>query len=251
MVLTKDSTKDAELADSVKDAGLATIAESAMPPDVIWPPSDLYSDEPPLETDIHLRQILLLLSSLEWLWDDRNDFFASGNLTIYFSPDQIKSRDFRGPDFFVALDTERRTRKSWTIWDEGGKYPNVIFEILSSSTATVDRTTKKKLYQDIFRTPEYFWFDPDTLEFAGFILMGGKYEAISANENGYLWSTQLSLYVAVYNDKLRFFTEAGQLVLTPAEAAKEAQQAAAAAEQRNQKLAERLRALGIDPDSAD
>ncbi len=251
MVLTKDSTKDAELADSAKDAGLAAIAESAMPPDVIWPPSDLYSDEPPLETDIHLRQILLLLSSLEWLWDDRNDFFASGNLTIYFSPDQIKSRDFRGPDFFVALDTERRTRKSWTIWDEGGKYPNVIFEILSSSTATVDRTTKKKLYQDIFRTPEYFWFDPDTLEFAGFILMGGKYEAISANENGYLWSTQLSLYVAVYNDKLRFFTEAGQLVLTPAEAAKEAQQAAAAAEQRNQKLAERLRALGIDPDSAD
>ena len=29
--------------------------------DVIFPPSDLYSDEPPVETELHLRQIILLL----------------------------------------------------------------------------------------------------------------------------------------------------------------------------------------------
>ena len=28
--------------------------------DVIFPPSDLYSDEPPVETELHLRQIILL-----------------------------------------------------------------------------------------------------------------------------------------------------------------------------------------------
>lgn len=72
-------------------------------------PTDLYSDEPPLGSDLHLRQILLLLSSLEWLWRDRQDFFASGSLTIYFSPKQLKSRDVRGPDFFVVLGTERRS----------------------------------------------------------------------------------------------------------------------------------------------
>ncbi len=71
-----------------------------LPPEIQIPPCDLESNEPPVESDLHLRQILLLISSLEWLWSDRQDFFASGNLTIYYSPRQIKSQDFRGPDFF-------------------------------------------------------------------------------------------------------------------------------------------------------
>ncbi|MFO5476407.1 MAG: Uma2 family endonuclease, partial [Dolichospermum sp.] len=39
--------------------------------DVIFPPSDLYSDEPTVETELHLRQIILLFKCLEWLWKDR------------------------------------------------------------------------------------------------------------------------------------------------------------------------------------
>ena len=40
---------------------------------ITFPPSDLCSNEPPLESDRHLTQILLLLSSLEWWWRDRPD----------------------------------------------------------------------------------------------------------------------------------------------------------------------------------
>ncbi|MFM5987910.1 MAG: Uma2 family endonuclease, partial [Sphaerospermopsis kisseleviana] len=29
--------------------------------DVIFPPGDLYSDEPPVETELHLEQIMLLI----------------------------------------------------------------------------------------------------------------------------------------------------------------------------------------------
>jgi len=112
--------------------------------DVIFPPGDLYSDEPPVESELHLRQIILLLKCLEWLWRDRNDFYAAGNLTIYYSPNQLKSEFFRGPDFFVVLDTERKTRKSWVVWEEDGKYPNVIVEIMSPSTAETDKYFKKK-----------------------------------------------------------------------------------------------------------
>ena len=215
---------------------------AANPVNIALPPSNLYSNEPPLESDLHLRQILLLLVSLEWLWQDRTDFFASGNLTVYFSPKQIRSQDFRGPDFFLVLDTERRSRKSWTVWEEDGKYPNLIVEILSESTAKVDRTTKKQLYQNTFRTPEYFWFDPNTLEFAGFVLIAGEYEAIPANDAGHLWSRQLSLHLGIQETKLRFFTAEGMLVPTPEEAAREAQQKAT-------RLAERLRSLGVDPDT--
>ncbi len=80
---------------------------------VILSPSDLYSDEPPLETELHLEQIMLLLKCLKWLWRDRTDFYAAGNLTIYYSLNKRKTEDFRGPDFFVVLDAERKTRKSW------------------------------------------------------------------------------------------------------------------------------------------
>ncbi|MGK7889445.1 MAG: Uma2 family endonuclease [Leptolyngbyaceae cyanobacterium] len=219
------------------------------------PPRDLYSDEPTMETDQHLRQMLLLISCLDWLWQDRNDFFASGNLTIYFSPKQIKSQDFRGPDFFVVLDTERRSRKSWVIWEEDGKYPNVIVEILSDSTANADRGTKKEIYQNTFRTPEYFWFDPDTLEFKGFLLVGGRYEPMVPNAVGQCWSQQLELFLGVENNSLRFFTPEGTLVPTPAEAAtqaqqevQQAQQEVQQAQQEAQRLAEKLRELGVDPD---
>ncbi len=47
-----------------------------IPERVIFPKGDLYSDEPPLETELHLRQIILLLQCLDWLWRDRNGFIA-------------------------------------------------------------------------------------------------------------------------------------------------------------------------------
>lgn len=237
---------------------------------VAYLPIDLYSDEPQMESDQHLRQMLLLISCLEMLWQNRNDFYVSGNMTVYYSPKKIKNRDFRGPDFMVALDTERYPRKSWVVWDEEGKYPNVIIEILSDSTANVDRTTKKALYQNTFRTPEYFWIDPHTGEFAGFVLVGGTYQPISPNESGRLWSQQLGLFLGVHNLQLRYFTAEGQIVPTPIEAAQQAQekarqaqetaqqaqetaqqasQSAQQTQQKNDLLSAKLRELGIDPET--
>ena len=229
--------------------------------DVIFPPSDLLSDEPQMETYFHLQQMILLLKCLEWLWRDRNDFFAAGNLTIYYSPRQRKSEDFRGPDFFVVLGVERQPRNSWVVWEEDGKYPNVIVEILSPTTADTDRGLKKQIYQDTFRTPDYFWFDPETLEFKGFHLVEEQYHELQLNENGWLWSQQLGLYLGIHQSQLRFFTAAGQLVPTLEETAEQqgqrAEQERQRAErerqraeqerQRAERLAQKLREMGIDP----
>ncbi|MEA5535160.1 Uma2 family endonuclease [Crocosphaera sp. XPORK-15E] len=229
---------------------------------ITCPPTDLWSDEPPLESDLHLQQIILLLTCLDWLWQEKNDYYASGNLTIYYNEQQLKKRDFCGPDFFLVLDTEKRPRKSWVVWGEGGKYPNVIIEILSDSTANIDRTKKKDLYQNTFRTPEYFWFDPNTLEFKGFILIGGQYQPIDCNEKGYLWSQQLGLYLGIFENQLRYFNPEGELIYTPQESALqerlEKEQEKLAKQQaetqlnlereRAQKLAQKLRELGINPD---
>jgi Uma2 family endonuclease len=251
----------------------------AMMPDA----SQLYSDEPEMESSLHYMQLLLLVTCLEWLWRETEDFFIGANLTIYFSRQQLRNRDFRGPDFFLVKQTQKRPRNAWVVWEEDGKYPNLIIELLSTSTAATDRTLKKDLYQDRFRTPEYFWFSPDTLEFQGFRLMGNRYQEIAPNERGWRWSEELGLYLGVEQAQLRYFTPEGDRVPTPEEAAQQAveraqqaqtqaqqaqtqaqqaqtqaQQAQTQAQQaqtqleherqRAERLAEQLRSLGIDPE---
>jgi Uma2 family endonuclease len=215
--------------------------------EVKFPPRDIWSEEPPLESYAHLQQILILLQCLEWLWQERNDYFAAANLTIYYSPNQKKSEYFRGPDFFVVLGTERRLdRKSWVVWGEGGKYPDVIVEILSPSTAKIDRGEKKQIYQDIFRTPDYFWFDPETLELQGFRLMEGQYQAIEPTDRGWLWSDRLGLFLGIYQQQLRYFNREAELIPTPAEVAKQERQEKVLALQQIEQLKSRLRELGAD-----
>ncbi|MBD2774691.1 Uma2 family endonuclease [Iningainema tapete] len=196
--------------------------------------TQLYSDEPEMESSLHYLQLLLLVTSLEWLWREREDFFVGANLTIYFSRQQLRNREFRGPDFFVVKETEKKPRSSWVVWEEDGRYPDLIIELLSESTANVDRKVKKNLYQNRFRTPEYFWFSPADLEFVGFKLVGNTYQEIVPNAQGWLWSQVLELYLGVLSGKLRYFTSNGDLVPTPEEAAVALQQQAQAAQQQAQ-----------------
>ena len=219
-----------EVINSVDISHLTDI-ESDEPNLDIFPPADIESDEPELESSLHLQQIFLLLSCLELLWQERNDYFAAGNLTIYYKPEQNKATEFRGPDFFVVLGTQKKHRKSWVVYREGGIYPHVIVEILSNSTARVDRTTKKLIYQNTFRTPDYFWFDPENLEFQGFSLLNGKYVELVPNDRGWLWSEQLGLFLGIHEQKLRYFTKSGELALSPEEARVRALAQVAEAEQ--------------------
>ncbi|MEH2209795.1 Uma2 family endonuclease [Nostoc sp.] len=234
-------------------ATVESIADGILEDEVIFPPGDILSDEPPLESDLHREQIDLLIRILKSWWRERQDFYASGNLTIYYSPNQKKSEYFRGPDFFVVLGTQKKDRKSWVVWQEDGKYPNLIVEILSSSTTAIDKGLKKQVYQDTFRTPDYFWFDPVTMELPGFHLVDGKYQEIQVTTDGRLWSQQLELYLGVYEGKLRFFTTENELILSSEELAQQerlrAQQAEERAQQAEQEIArlrEVLRTQGID-----
>jgi Uma2 family endonuclease len=216
------------------------------------PAGTLYSDEPAMETSQHYRQLALLVACLERLWEGRDDYFIGANLTVYFDLDEMRNRNFRGPDLFVVRGGDR---KSWVLWEESGRYPDLIIELLSESTERNDRGPKKGLYQDTFRTPEYFWFSPQTLEFLGFKLAGTVYTEIAPDAEGRRWSGVLGLFLGVQDGKLRYFDREGILIPTPEEAekqerqrAEQAEHRAEQAEHRAERLARHLREQGIDPD---
>jgi Uma2 family endonuclease len=191
-------------------------------------PTDLpYDDGEPLDSEWHRMAIDLLIEAIIWYYRDRPDFFAGGNMFIYFNPDQARNRDYRGPDFFFVWGVDReRLRKYWAVWLENFKYPQVIIELLSPTTAVEDRTTKKTIYEKEFETEEYFLYDPYERKLEGWRLSNGPgnervYEAIAVNERGWMWSEQLELFLGEWEGPfqtrpaiwLRFFDKDGQLVL--------------------------------------
>src|SRR5262245_18015289 len=90
-----------------------------------------YSDGEPMDTARHRIQMVILVDSLGSAWADRDDFYVGGNEFVYFSELQAKNNDFRGPDVYVVLDTVKKERKSWVVWEEGGQMPDVVIELTS------------------------------------------------------------------------------------------------------------------------
>jgi Uma2 family endonuclease len=197
-------------------------------------------DGEPLESEWHAIELPLLheliLRAMEE--QERTDFFAGVNNFVYYSIQQarqvfeeenkrLEKRAFRGPDvFWVDGVDPDRDRQAWIVWEEGGRLPDVIVELLSPSTAEKDRTEKKDLYARVFRTAEYFLYDPLTRHLEGLRLAGRNYEPIQPDPSGRLWSEQLQASFGLWNgrvkrrkdDWLRLFHADGTLVLTEAEA---------------------------------
>ena len=82
-------------------------------------------DGEPLESNWHRLQINLSCELVYRHWQDRTDFFAGGNMFVYYSLEQARNRDYKGPDIFVVRNVDRtRSRPSWIVWQEGGRYPS-------------------------------------------------------------------------------------------------------------------------------
>ncbi|MEN9221957.1 MAG: Uma2 family endonuclease [Thermostichus sp. BF3_bins_97] len=197
------------------------------------PPTNLiFDDGVPLESNRHRIAMNVLIRSLPQGMGDRTDYFAGGNMFVYYSQNQAMNRDFRGPDFFVALDVDgSKERQGWVVWEEEGRYPDVIVELLSPSTEHIDRYVKKLLYQRVFHTRDYFIFDPfNPQTFQGWHLSSKhRYRPLKANDQGWLWCETLGLWLGTWVGRidqepstgtcnwLRFYDAEGNLVPLPEE----------------------------------
>ncbi|BAQ64927.1 Uma2 family endonuclease [Geminocystis sp. NIES-3709] len=214
-------------------------------------PSD---DDDKMETSRHKYQMDLLLETIyPWL-EKRQDGYAGGNMFVYFSVNQVKNHDYKGPDFFCALDVPQKERKSWVVWEEG-KAPDVVIELLSESTANYDKNEKKLIYQNRLRVLEYFWYDPfNPDDWAGFSLEKGGYQPLKLDDRNRYISEQLQLalvrWQGVYRGIdavwLRWQTLDGKLLPTDKEVSELEKQRADEAQLEIARLKELLRNSGVE-----
>lgn len=217
------------------------------------------SDGVPLDSNWERIQMNLLIDVIRQAMAERGrtDFFTGGNMFVYHSVEQARDvaqgRPYlRGPDVFFVGGVEDHDRRTWVSWEEGGRLPDVIVELLSPSTATIDRTTKRDIYGRIFRTPEYFLYEPRTEELEGLRLAGDRYVPLLPDAEGRIWSEKLGLKLGLWRGLrtgvettwVRLFDATGRLVPMKDEAAEaiaEAERQRAEAE-RQRAEAERQRA---------
>ncbi len=228
-------------------------------------------DGVPLETHYHRLQMVLFLELVRrrMLELGHDDFFAGGDMFVYYSaeqaravaeeerqlalfenglrPERPKKVAYRGPDAFLVRGAADREREIWVVWEEDGRFPNLVLELLSPSTAAYDRGEKKRIYEQIFGTSEYFLYPPRTEALEGYRLLDNAYQRIAPSAGRRLWSRELQVELGVWHGEyegetgpwLRLFDPDGRLVPTNAERAEQAEQHAEQAEQRAEQADQR------------
>ena len=221
-----------------------------------------------MESPKHRAQMNLLIDTLRYALGHPRDVYIGGNMGLYYSELQARSNDVRAPDFFVVLHAvEDRVRKSWVVWQEDGRRPDLVIELLSPSTEATDRGRKMQIYAGLGVT-EYILYDVDDERLELYRLELGRYVRVPNDPDGGVSSRVLnlrlgaadSLYLSGRDRYLRWRTLDGAVVPTGEERAlteaaraeaersrAEAEKSRAeAAEARVAELAAKLRALGLD-----
>jgi Uma2 family endonuclease len=202
-----------------------------VPPELLAITDELMpeTDGQPRDSDWHRLCMCLLLEVVACRFQGRDDYYASGNSCVYYSAEQVLKRDFLGPDFFFVKDVPRHPKRTrWIVWREGMRYPDAVIELLSESTAKEDLGPKKRIYEKVFKTSEYFCYDPDMEVLGGWRLdKDGNYQQLSTNDKGRVWCEQLQMWLGSWRGTyqeyealwLRFYDRKGKLVPIAAEKA--------------------------------
>ncbi|MDZ7967006.1 MAG: Uma2 family endonuclease [Nostoc sp. DedSLP03] len=209
--------------------------------------NQLVTENETLDNFATSKQKRLLISSLYSSLQPQT-FLAAANVGIYHTDGQ----PVIVPDVFLSLDVQvsqnwwEKQNRCYMIW-RFGKPPEVVLEIVSNKEG--DELGKKlKIYEQM-RASYYIVYDPNQQLgeklLCVYELRGRRYFETSEN-----WLEQVGLGITLWegefesrqNNWLRWCYQDGNVLSTGDERA-------SIAEQRAQMLAERLRAMGVDPDN--
>ena len=211
-------------------------------------------DDTPVDNFASEKQQRLLVGSLYSSLQNQT-FLADANVGVYHTDLQPPIV----PDIFLSLDAQvpekwwEKNNRCYMVW-RFGKPPEVVMEIVSNKEG--DELGKKLEIYEQMRASYYIVYDPNQQLGEQVIrvyeLRGRRYFDTSET-----WLEQVGLGLTLWSGAfegrqdnwLRWCYQDGTILPTGDERAEQEKQRAEQAEQRAQLLAERLRAMGIDPDS--
>ena len=247
-------------------------SDPQLPPHLNLPTMyDLPSDDPEesgLPDYFHFLQPLLLFLTFQPTNWNPELVFSAVDLNLYYDVDHTLW--YKRPDWFGVVGVGQLyqgqdLRLSYVTWQEKVN-PFVVVELLSPGTENEDLgeteeeedkpPTKWKVYEEILQVPYYVVYSRYTNEVKPYHLVDGHYQEVDISRNGRMLIPELGLSLGLWQGKfrgvdklwLRWFTLEGELILSPEEEASSAKQEAVEAKIRAEKLAEKLRELGINPE---
>ncbi len=123
-------------------------------PPVVYPDSD---GRRMADNDEQFLWLTTIKDNLDDVYRDRPDVYVAGDHLIYAEEGQPKRR--RAPDVYVAFGRPKRKRGSYKVWEEGGVFPQVVFEIRSPGDRAGPLARKRHFY-DHYGAAEYYLYDP-------------------------------------------------------------------------------------------
>ena len=135
--------------------------------ELLFPSSD---GKPMSENTRQYEDIVTLKGNIEAIVPA--DAFVAGDHLIYVDPsartNDPERTDRQAPDVYVAFGRPRGHRGSYFVWEEGGVFPQVIFEVTAPSNTPTEMANKRAFY---FRhgAEEYYEFDPEAGTWLGYV----------------------------------------------------------------------------------
>ncbi|MCC5638699.1 Uma2 family endonuclease [Nostoc sp. CHAB 5844] len=212
------------------------------------------SDDTPVDNEDQNFIPNLLLFLLESIWANRNDWFFSIDMGIYHTTG-VSHLVPVVPDGFLSLGVERRkagkSRSSYVVWEEQDIVPQFVLEVVSKTPGNEydsKLNTYAKLgvlYYVIYNSQ--YWQRDQQQPFEVYKLIAGKYQ-LQIGEP--FWMPEIGLgigranYISgvVQREVLYWYDQTGDRYLTSEEIAQTERQ-------KREKLAAKLRELGIDPEN--
>jgi Uma2 family endonuclease len=230
------------------------------------------------------RWMVTFKEGLEDLFRDDPHVFIAADLFWY--PVRGERQTRTAPDVLVAFGRPKGERRSYKQWEEGGDPPQVVFEVLSPHNTVAEMAGKLRFYER-FGVEEYYVFDPDDHTLEIHLRAGDRLEPVPESKVDGWVSPRMRIQFDLSGEELevirpdgrhfqhvqdvfrdrdaavrardkaergrqraeRRLDQAERLRLQEQAQREAAQHQADAAQQRADQLAERLRALGIDPDA--
>jgi Uma2 family endonuclease len=222
---------------------MTTQIQPASPQQVTYPESD---GQPMADNTKQFRCIVTIQGGLDALFKDDPNVFVGGDLLWYPVEGDNKTRI--APDVMVVFGRSKGDRGSYQQWQENNIPPQVVFEILSPGNRLTEMLKKFKFYER-YGVEEYYMYDPDHEDLAGWLRSGEELREIETI-TGWV-SPRLGVRFELAAEGLEIYRPDGQKFATYVELDQQREQAIARANQealRAERLAAKLQELGLDPD---